>query len=432
MAKRKGQKSSCPKGWIKSGLVIPLKNPSRELYNYVNRAIGQDRFVYNLAVRTHRFHRKNRLPWPSAVDLAKALNHCKKEDYPFLLECSKFVAQGALRNFEHAIKNWLDPELPHDPPKLKKRKETRAGSFLAASGVSKVKYDGNYRLTLPRIGSVKLLRHLPANVIPYEVHLKRENGKLYAAINFYQPPVQKPDPETQSVGGLDVGINPLTSWTDDQGHSDADPNPKAYYQAQDELRRWQRIQSRRVVGSCGWRKAQKQIDKLHRRIKNVRTDAHHKASKAAIIRHHTLGIESLNVRGMLQSRYQAKALSDAALSGLLNKIRYKAERYGTTLVLADQWYPSSKTCADCGQVNKALGREKEWTCPTCGQHHDRNHNAARNLLKLALGTVRPEVTTGESSSSGCPRSKPPAVKLETKNPELNPVSNPSLQLRLIA
>ena len=115
-----------------------------------------------------------------------------------------------------------------------------------------------------------------------------------------------------------------------------------------------------------------------------------------------LGIETLNVAGMIRAGLQSKALSDAGMSSLLDQIQYKAHWYGTRIVEADQWYPSSKTCSNCGVVNKDLGREREWDCPDCGVSHDRNQNAARNLRKLALLAVGEDVTLpdGEALAGG--------------------------------
>ena len=102
-------------------------------------------------------------------------------------------------------------------------------------------------------------------------------------------------------------------------------------------------------------------------------------------------VETLNVAGMVRNRRLAKALADAGRSSLLNQIRYKADWYGTHIVEADQWYPSSKTCSACGVVNKDLGREPRWSCHNWGVVDDRNHNAARNLLKLVLLAVGEDV-----------------------------------------
>ena len=108
-------------------------------------------------------------------------------------------------------------------------------------------------------------------------------------------------------------------------------------------------------------------------------------------KYHALGIETLNVSGMIRAGLQSKALADAGMSVLLDQIRYKAHWYGTHVVQADQWYPSSKTCSSCGVVNANLGREPRWSCPGCGVMHDRNGNAARNLQKLALLAVGEDV-----------------------------------------
>ena len=108
-------------------------------------------------------------------------------------------------------------------------------------------------------------------------------------------------------------------------------------------------------------------------------------------KYHTLDIESLNVAGMIRAGLQSKALSDAGMSSLLQQIRYKAGWYGTLVVQADRMYPSSRTCSVCGVVNHELKRQPAWKCPGCGQDHDRNGNAACNLLKLALLAVDEDV-----------------------------------------
>ena len=127
------------------------------------------------------------------------------------------------------------------------------------------------------------------------------------------------------------------------------------------------------------------------KAKGLRDNAHHHISRALVEKYHTLGIETLNVAGMIRAGLQSKALADAGMSSLLDHIHYKAQWYGTRIVEADQWYPSSKTCSACGVVNTELGREPRWSCPCCGVIHDRNENAARNLLKLALLAVGEDV-----------------------------------------
>lgn len=425
MAAKKPAKSSCPEGWLAAGISIPLELTKRQ-QRYARRAAGISRFVYNLAVATHQFCRRNRIRYPSgkddgksytpgAHDMARVFNAVKRLEYPFVAEVSKFVAQGAFRDFDHALKRWRDPEVKSGPPQFKKRKRTGTGGFLAASGVASIRYDGHRRMTLPYLGNVKMPRALPDGWIPYEVHITQRNGQCLAGIGCWRPPIPAPDRDTQTVGGVDVGIQPLAVSADNDAHGIVWLNPKAYYATLRQRRRWQRAQAQRTPGSRGWHEAQRRLDRINRRINGLRQNTHHHISQALVTSYHTLGIETLNVRGMIAAGLQAKALSDAAMGGLLDKIRYKAELYGTRLVEASQWYASSKTCSECGAINHDLGRQPEWACPTCGVIHDRNLNAARNLLKLALGAVSVDVTLpdGKALAAGTsPAAKPSRVKGE--------------------
>ena len=247
-----------------------------------------------------------------------------------------------------------------------------------------------------------MTRPLPEGIpyipyIPYEVTIRRRNGRWYASIACWKPPIAPPRRETQSVGGVDVGISPLAMDSDGVEYQ----NPKAFGNASRRLGRWQRAQARRTSGSRGWWQAQRRIDRTQRRVVGLRNNAHHHVSLTLIRKYHTMGIETLNVAGMISAGLQSRALSDAGISGLLDQIQYKAQWYGTRVVEADQWYPSSKTCSGCGVVNEDLDREREWDCPNCGAHHDRNQNAARNLRKLALLAVGEDVTLpdGEALAS---------------------------------
>ena len=215
------------------------------------------------------------------------------------------------------------------------------------------------------------------------VALRVTEGRWYASIAYWKPPIAPLQRETQSVGGVDVGISPLAVDSDYVNYE----NPKALDSALRKLRRWQRAKERRTPGSRGWWEAQRRLDAVQRRVTGLRSNAHHQVSRELVRKCHTLGIETLNVAGMVKAGLQSKALSDAGMSNLLSQIRYKAYWYGTRIVEADQWYPSSKTCSACGVVNTELGREPKWSCPNCGVVHDRNENAARNLQKLALHVV---------------------------------------------
>ena len=397
---RTKQRTTCPDGWLKAGVKVPVSLTVKQ-DQYASRSVGIARAVFNLMVATHRSARAQvHGLWPSPMELEKIFNDLKHQPefgMQYATEVSKFVAQGACRDFRRAYENWRNPTLNAERPTFKKKNRIGTGSFLAASGVDRVKYDDHRRIRLPYLGSVKLKRELPEG-IPYEVRIKQENGAWWASVNYWKPPVGAEE-KTHLCGAVDVGITPLAVDSELVHYE----NPKALYRMLAKLQRWQRTLARRTVGSRGWHEAQGRINAIHRRIKGLRDNAHHQVSRQLVRKYAALAIESLNVAGMDKLPRQARSIRDAAISGLLQKIRYKADWYGTIIVEADRFYPSSKLCSDCGAHNAELGREPYWICSDCGVQHDRNENAALNLLtlainatrelgKLALGPVGPDVT----------------------------------------
>ena len=384
--KKRQQPSSCPEDRLPAAMVVQLELTCRQ-ERYAQRCVGIARFVYNRMVANDQAGRDAGL-WLTPHELEKEFNAAKHINpaLTFVTEVSKFVAQGACRNYRNARSRWQDKSLKAGRPTFRRKKRTGTGSFLAASGVACIRYDGHRRIRLPYVGSVRMTRSLPEG-IPYEVTIRKLNGRWYAAVAYWKPPVDPPQRETQSVGGVDVGISPLAVDSDSTAHE----SPKGYYAAQRRLKHWQWVQARRTPGSRGWWEAQRRIDAIQRRITGLRNNVHHHVSRALVRKYRVLGIESLNVAGMIRAGLQSKALSDAGISALLNQIRYKAQWYGTRIVEADRWYPSSKTCSACGEYNAELGRQLHWSCPSCGVIHDRNQNAARNLRKLALLAVGEEV-----------------------------------------
>ena len=384
--KKRRQPSSRPEGWLPAAQVVQLELTCRQ-ERYARRCVGIARFVYNRMVANDQSGRNAGL-WLTPNELEKEFNTAKQVNpsLAFVTEVSKFVAQGASRNYRNAHSRWRNKSLKARRPVFHRKNRTGTGSFLAASGIATVRYDGHRRIRLPYLGSVRITRPLPEG-ISYEVTIRRRNGRWYASIACWKPPIAPPRRETQSVGGVDVGLNPLAV---DSGGVEY-INPKAYGEALRKLRRWQRTQARRTPGSRGWWEAQHRLNRAHRRARGLRDNAHHHVSRELVRKYHTMGIETLNVAGMVKAGLQSRALADAGMSGLLDQIRYKASWYGTQIVEADQRYPSSKTCSGCGVVNGDLGREREWECPNCGAQHDRNRNAARNLRKLALLAVGEDV-----------------------------------------
>ena len=405
--KNNKQPSSCPQDYRPAGIAIPLSLTKRQ-QDYAARSVGIARAVYNLMVATHQLARAHGHGlWPSPMELEKLFNELKKGDQSsrpegplgmaFVTQVSKFVAQGACRDFRNAYNRWRDPEIKANKPAFHKKNNAGTGSFLAASGVDKIKYDGHRRITLPYLGSVKLKRQLPAG-IPYEATIRKHLGRWELCLNYWRPP-EDAELKTHEAGAADVGIQPLAVDSELNHYL----NPKPLYKYLEQLARWQRKQARRQKGSTGWHEAQDRLNSIHRKILAIRKNLHHQLSRLLVSKYQVLCIESLNVAGMDKLRFQAKAIRDAAIGALLRQIKYKAQWYGTLVIEADRFFPSSKTCHQCETVNRDLEREKHWTCPECGTEHERNENAALNLLKLAqeaardlpkstLGAVGPNVT----------------------------------------
>ena len=287
-------------------------------------------------------------------------------------------------NFGTALKNWRDPNHRAGPPKFKKGSRTGAGSFRAASGIAQISYDGKRRLKLTGLGSVKLLHTLPEGII-HEAHIKRRNGRWFLGIKFWKPPVRPVGDDLRIIAGaVDTGINPLATDSECQTWE----NPKAYHLAQRKLQRWQRAQARRTPHSRGWWEAQRRIDRLNRRTTGLRRNTQHKLTSQLVNKYQNLVIEDLNVSGMMRGS-TPKAQADAGIAEIKRQLLYKGQWNHCNIILAHRFYPSSKTCSVCQNVNAKLKRERFWQCPECAAVHERNINAAvnlRNLLTLPAGS----------------------------------------------
>ena len=206
--KKQKQPSSCPDGWLAAGIVVQLELTCRQ-DRYARRAVGIARFVYNRMVANDQAGRDAGL-WLSPHELEKEFNAAKRTNPPltFVTGVSKFVAQGACRNYRNASGRWLNKDVKARRPVFHKKRLTGTGSFLAASSIGLIQYNGHRRIRLPYLGSVRMTRPLPDG-FPYEVSVRKHNGRWYASVAYWKPPIQTPCRETQSAGGVDVGINPL-------------------------------------------------------------------------------------------------------------------------------------------------------------------------------------------------------------------------------
>ncbi|NEO57388.1 MAG: IS200/IS605 family element transposase accessory protein TnpB [Okeania sp. SIO3B5] len=307
---------------------------------------------------------------PSAITLHKRLVAEVKSINPWYYEVSKCAPQQALRDLERAFKNFLT--IPNRGFPVFKKKG-RKDSFYLEGSIKIIQ--GNY-IQLPRIGVVKTYEILP-NCKVKNVRISKRADSWYISFKYNFEPYP-----TEKVGetiGVDIGINTLATCSDGSKFA----NVKAYSQAKKRLVRHQRAVSKKVIGSKNRRKAVKKLAKLHKKVADIRADVLHKLTTWLAKNHSTIVIEDLNVSGMLKNHKLASAIADCGFYEFKRQLTYKCEWYGSELVIADRYYPSSQICSNCGHQQKMPLHLRTYECSECGFEVDRDFNAAINLKNYA-------------------------------------------------
>ena len=392
-------------------------DPTPEQARYFARAVGTARFAWNWALG--RWQEEYALwkeyqcgPKPSEGSLRRELNALKADAFPWMLEVTKTAPQHAIMNLGKAFKNFFEGRAKY--PRFK-RKGVARESFRADAGTDKqhpnaVKVDGR-RIKLPIIGWVKMRETLrfDGKIIGAVVSHVADRWFVSLTVNVdHVTPVR----ETQAACGVDLGVKALATLSD----GTTIEGPKALSRNLKILRRRSRAHGRKMKGSANRRKSAARLARLHARIANIRRDAIHKATTRIVRQFDIVGIEDLNVRGMITNSRLSWAVADVGLSEFRRQVEYKAALYGARVVLVDRWYPSSKTCSDCGWVHKALAlSDREWACDGCGVIHDRDHNAAVNLMNMAASSAVTACGATRSGPDLAVRTKRIAVKQEPKH-----------------
>lgn len=347
----------------------------------------------------------------SAWSLRRAWNDAKNTRAPWWSENSKEAYSCGLADLATALSDWSSSKSGKRAgrrvafPRFKGRRARLTCRFT--TGVFGLG-DGRRHVQLPRIGQVrthentrKLARRVEAGTARIRsATLSWQRGRWHVAFSVELPdpgPAERTDGRTV---GVDLGIKSLAVLST----GEVVPNPRHLDGALAALRRTQRQASRRrgpdrrtrQVPSHRWRKAKVRVAKLHTRVADARRDGLHKLSTRLVRDHDVVVVEDLNVSGMVRNRRLARHISGLGMAELRRQLDYKTADAGVRLVVADRWYPSSKTCSACGAVKAKLTlAEREFVCENCGTRLDRDYNAALNLAALAdqalSGELRPEV-----------------------------------------
>ncbi|MGD1701264.1 RNA-guided endonuclease InsQ/TnpB family protein [Dapis sp. BLCC M229] len=308
----------------------------------------------------------------SAITLHKGLVAEVKSENTWYYEVSKCAPQQALRDLERAFKNFLT--IPKRGfPKFKKK--GKKDSFYLEGSIKILK--GNY-IKLPRIGIVKTYEILPSVPVKNVTISKRANN-WYISFKYDLESEPNPTPKQRDIIGVDVGINTLATCSDGTKYA----NVKAYKQAKKRLTRYQRRVQKKEPGSKNRAKAVKKLARVHKKVADIRADTLHKLTTWLAKNHSTIVIEDLNVSGMLKNHKLASAIADCGFYEFKRQLSYKCEWYGSELIIADRFYPSSQLCSQCGHQQKMPLHKRTYKCYYCGLETDRDFNAAVNLENYA-------------------------------------------------
>jgi len=356
--------------------------PNNKQATYFSKACGVARFAYNWALARSKelYGQDNSYKFNEAA-IRRELNAIKGAQFPWMLEVTKCAPQLAIKDdLNSAYKNFLAKR--SEFPKF--RKKGIHDSFSLSNDQFKV---NDNHVHIPKLGEVRLAEQLRFSGKIIAATISRTADKWFIAI---QVEIQKPEPThtgKSQATGVDFGIKALATLSD----GTAIQSSKASRKYENRLKRLNQELSRRKGAkkgerqSANFKKTKLGIARLYARMANLRADETHKLTTMLTQNYGLIGIEDLNVRGMLKNHNLARYIADAALSECRRQIGYKSEVSGSRVVVADRWFASSKTCSNCGAVKETLSlSERTYHCDICGFICDRDHNAALNLKNYAL------------------------------------------------
>lgn len=346
--------------------------PTRKQEMLLAKSFGHTRFVWNKLVENFNSWSPSTKPTPLNEKILK-----DTPDFSWLNEVSAAILQQKRIDFDNTKKQFFNKKRKVKLGRMRFKSKSNRQSFRLPN--QKFNLDqANSIIRLEKIGLIKIIidRNIPENTNYRSVTVSKDpSGKYYASI-LVQINID-PKPLTGNKVGIDLGLKDLFIFSDGKKID----NPKWFRDSQSKLKVMQQHFSRKKKGSNRRELGRIKIAKVYEKIRNQRKHFLHEVSSRLVSNYDVIIIEDLNVKGMIKNHKLAKAIADASWSTFVSMLTYKCNWYGKTLVKIDRFYPSSKTCSCCGfKLDQLELGIREWTCPSCNTNHDRDLNAAKNIL----------------------------------------------------
>ena len=374
--------------------------PNSEQKEFFAKCFGCVRFFYNKSLSDMNDIYKSTGKYKNITPASY------KDDYPFLKEVDSLALSNAQLNRNIAFKSFFSHKSGFPKYKCKRNDQS-----YTTNNQGSVKISSNNRyISIPKCSRIRIKMHRTFIGTIKSITVSRTTDNKYYMSLLVETEIEQLEPSKKMIG-LDLGIKDLI--VDSNGHKYK--NHKYLTKSQNKLAKEQRKLSKMVKGSNNRNKQRIKIARLHKKIQNQRNDYLHKLSKRIIDENQVIVLEDLKVKGMEQNNKLARNISDASWSRLVSMLTYKANWYGRTIVRVPNNYPSSQLCSICSYKNsitKSLNIRK-WTCPECGTVHDRDINAAKNILSKGIEILTKDGTHPDSlfmlDPMGLSRKKPPLL-----------------------